>query len=42
MVYSRLRRDKDEFFKIFIFSENIDNNILFSIKKDRIRGHHVK
>ena len=39
----RLRGDQIEVFKILNGYENIDRNILFSLKKDnRTRGHEVK
>ena len=38
----RLRGDQIEVFKISNWNENIDRNILFSLKKDsRTRGHEV-
>ena len=39
----RLRGDQIEVFKILNGFENIDRNMLFSLKKDnRTRGHEVK
>ena len=37
----RLRRDQIEVFEILNGYENIDRNIIFSVKKDRTRGHEV-